>query len=346
MACPDRERKQTMKRSPQAAYGWRGRIVRTAAGFLSPRGARARLAILIYHRVRPQIDPLHPFEVDRARFDWQMGLLARAFNVLPLEQAVQRLVAGTLPPRAVCVTFDDGYLDNHDVALPVLSAWRIPATFFVSTGYLDGGYMWNDVVLEIVEQAVSPALDLTPLGLGTHPIGDVAARRRVGRFLLDQLKPLEPEKRLRTTERLLEVTGTSPPRNIMMCPEHVRALANAGMTIGAHTVSHPVLSRVTLEAARQEIARGRERLEEIIGKRVSLFAYPHGRPGNDYRREHVDLVRDLGFEAAVSTAWGVATRATSRFELPRFTPWDVTPGRFAARFLHNYLRAEASFARA
>jgi hypothetical protein len=74
---------------------------------------------------------------------------------------------------------------------------------------------------------------------------------------------------------------------------------------------------------------------------VRLFAYPNGKPGRDYSREHVDMVRELGFEAAVSTAWGVGHAASDPYQLPRFTPWDKTPGRFALRLLHNTFRTGA-----
>lgn len=318
----------------------RNRAIRGAGNWLAPGGAGGRLGILIYHRVVPAIDPLYPDEVDRAGFDWQMALLARGFNVLRLDEAVDRLWVGTLPPRAACVTFDDGYRDNHDVALPVLRKWNIPATFFIASGYLDGGCMWNDIIFESLRQAPGPRLDLAGLGLGTLRIASTDERRRAARALIAQLKYLAPEQRDEQVNRIVGTIGARVPDDLMMRPDHLRALCDAGMDIGAHTVSHPILARVSHVAAQKEIAYGRSALESIIARPVSLFAYPNGVPGTDYTAEHVQLVRDLGFKAAVSTAWGAATRTSERFELPRFTPWDMTPARFAARLLHNYLRVE------
>lgn len=317
---------------------------RAGGGWLAPAGARGRLAILIYHRVLPQADPVFGDEVDQARFEWHMALLARCFNVLELEEAVRRLQSGKLPPRAACITFDDGYRDNHDVALPVLKKWSLPATFFVATGYLDGGCMWNDAIRETIRQVSGPELDLTALGYGRLAISDVNARRRAARSLIMQLKYLGSPRREEAVARIAEAAGARIPDDLMMRSTQVRSLHDAGMTIGAHTATHPILARIGIEDARREIGSGKETLERIVGRPIKLFAYPNGVPGVDYTGEHVDLVRALGFTAAVSTAWGVACRGASLFELPRFTPWDKTPGRFTARLLHNYLRVKPAVA--
>jgi peptidoglycan/xylan/chitin deacetylase (PgdA/CDA1 family) len=126
----------------------------------------------------------------------------------------------------------------------------------------------------------------------------------------------------------------------MMTAEQVRHLHASGMEVGAHTVSHPILASLDSQRAGREIWECKNQLEAITGARVSLFAYPNGKPGRDYRAEHVDMVRRMGFEAAVSTAWGVAHAASDPFQLPRFTPWDRTPGRFLLRLMQNTFRRD------
>ena len=115
------------------------------------------------------------------------------------------------------------------------------------------------------------------------------------------------------------------------------------MGIGGHTVNHPILASVDAGGARAEIADGKQALEAMIGAPVPLFAYPNGKPGADYRAEHVQMVRELGFEGAVSTAWGACKGTPDVFQLPRFSPWDRTPLKFAARMARN-LTTAASFA--
>ncbi len=313
-------------------------ILRALGNVLAPGGAHARLSILIYHRVLPTADALQPGAVDAEAFEMQMWTVSEYFRVLPLEEALTRLQAGSLPARAACITFDDGYVDNHDVALPILRRLGLHATFFIATGELGGGCMWNDSIIEAVRRAAPPVLDLSSASLGVHHVGTPAARADVAARLIAAVKHLPAEERARKVAAVVRAVGQPLPNDLMMTRAQVRALYAAGMGIGAHTVSHPILTRIDLQTARTEIADGRDDLEALVGARVPLFAYPNGRPGRDYAAEHVALVRDLGFSGALSTAWGVATRACDRYQIPRFTPWDRAPTRFVARLLQNCLR--------
>ncbi|HKA43513.1 MAG TPA: polysaccharide deacetylase family protein [Burkholderiales bacterium] len=298
------------------------------------------LSILIYHRVVPEPDALVPDQVCAEEFDWQLAVLRRWFTVLPLREAVAKLREGALPVRAACITFDDGYADNATVALPILRRHGMPATFFVTTDFLDGGTMFNDSAIEIVRAARGDTLDARCAGLDTLDISTLAARQRAIPALLGALKYLPQDERQRRVDMLGAEVGGRLPSDLMMTSEQVRGLHRSGMTVGAHTASHPILAQLGPEDSNVEIQGSKQRLEAIIGAPVTLFAYPNGKPGVDYRRLHVGIVRELGFEAAVSTAWGVARAAGDPFQLPRFTPWDRTPRRFLLRLLHNTFRTK------
>lgn len=303
---------------------------------LSP-GGHGGLSILIYHRVLTQPDPLFPGEVDQVEFDRQLALLKSMFNIIPLVDAVHHLRAGTLPPRAACITFDDGYADNAEVALPILQGHQLPATFFIATGFLDGGRMWNDTVIELVRRTPHASLDARPLGLGQHRTGSLGERSKAIGALIGQLKYLDLEQRLAQVERLAALADCTLPNDLMMRSEQVRELRRGGMDIGAHTVRHPILATLTLEEARAEIGDGKRVLQDIIGERVPLFAYPNGKPGTDYRAEHVAIVREMGFECAVSTAWGAQRGNVDLFQLPRFSPWDRDCLRYTLRMAKNLI---------
>jgi len=311
--------------------------MRTLFGLVSPRGARARLSTLIFHRVLPAPDAIFPEEMDAARFDAVCGWLARDFNVLPLDEAVVRLREGRLPARACCITFDDGYADNLHVAVPILQRHGLSATFFVATGFLDGGRMWNDTVIETLRACAPTGLDLRELGLGRHDTADAGARRCAIDAVIGAIKYLAPDERLARTRAIAAAAGVVPPDDLMLTTRELRRLRGAGMLIGAHTVDHPILATLPAAQARVEIDAGRRTLEDALGERVGLFAYPNGKPHTDYLPEHVAMVRELGFDAAVSTAWGVSTAATDPYQLRRFTPWDRTRLRFEARLLRNML---------
>jgi len=299
------------------------------------------LSILIYHRVIAEPDPLIQGEVCAREFDWQLTVLGRWFRVFPLPEAVARLRNGTLPLRAACVTFDDGYADNVTAALPILRRHGMPATFFLATAFINGGRMWNDTVIETVRRAPGNTLDARPVGLDTLDITTLDLRRQVIDRLLMALKYLPLDERTRRADELSTATACELPSGLMMTTEEVRHLHKCGMEIGAHTVNHPILAKLDPERAGNEIRDSKARLEAITGASVSLFAYPNGKPGLDYCREHVDMVKELGFEAAVSTAYGVARAASDPFQLPRFTPWDRTPGMFLLRLMQNTFRTRA-----
>ncbi len=264
------------------------------------------------------------------------------FTVLPLAPAIDMLYAGAIPKRALAITFDDGYADNEILAAPILSRLGMTATFFVSTGYLGGGCMWNDRVIEAVRACDSPELDLGAIGLGRLPLGSVLQRRQAIGALLKGIKHFDQTRRDEVTHAIVDAAGGKPTPALMMQPEQVRGLRKLGMDIGAHTVTHPILARIGTEAARHEMSRSKSELERLIGEPVNLFAYPNGVPGQDYTPEHVAMARDCGFKAAVSTSWAAASTSTDRFQLPRFTPWDKTRLRYGLRLLGNYKRLETT----
>ena len=297
-----------------------------------------RLSILIFHRVLPALDPLLPGEPDAALFKARMRWLASAFHVMPLTEAVRRLADGNLPVNAACITFDDGYADNATIAAPLLSKLRLPATFFIATGFLDGGRMWNDTVIEAIRVARGPRLDLASIGLDEWPCGNIAERVATIAGLLDRLKYLPQSERRRKVDAIASAVGLAAQSDLMMTRRQVSELPRYGMAVGGHTVTHPILTTLGIDDVRQEVADGRRDLEQTLGEPVRLFAYPNGRPRRDYDATHVALIHEMGFDAAVATAWGVADRGSDRFQLPRFTPWDASVNRFGLRLAHNLTR--------
>jgi len=126
-------------------------------------------------------------------------------------------------------------------------------------------------------------------------------------------------------------------KDLMMTSEQVVLLRKAGMSIGAHTVTHPILANLSTEEVKLEILSNKRFLESLLQERIGLFAYPNGKPNLDFRFQDVQIVRSLGFDAAVTTAWGVADMQSDLMQLPRFTPWDDSSFKFGYRMLKNML---------
>lgn len=316
-------------------------LLRPLSGLLSPAGSRARLSILIFHRVLSTPDPLLPDDPDAVRFRWQMQTVARLFNVLPLSEAVVRLADQSLPPCAACITFDDGYADNVEVAVPILRELQLSATFFIAVGYLNGGMMFNDRVLETLRRVPAGELDLHCVGLPSQRVDTMEQRHAVAMAVIRAVKHLDVAEREDRVQALAQQSPEPLPTDLMMTTAQLQRLASSGMEIGGHTQTHPILTKITDAQVREEIAGGREILESWLGQPVRLFAYPNGKPGQDYAPRHVDMVREAGFTAAVSTVPGVSTCHSNQWQLARFTPWDTTPLRFAAKLVGNLtLRVE------
>ena len=309
-------------------------LIRTMGNLIAPSAAGAgRVCVVNYHRILEVKDPLLESEPDVATFRWQMALLAKCFNVLPLRQAIDLIGSGRMPPRAVCITFDDGYRSVHDLALPILKEFNLPATVFVTSGFIGGGNMWNDRIIEAVQNLPAGQLDLSELGLGAYSLASLGDRQQsVGR-LTEASKYLPPQGRFDLVKRLEDLVGKHLDQGMMLSAEMVVNLDRAGIEIGAHTISHPILTSLDEAQAREEIEGSKRELEAIIGKPVHLFAYPNGKVGKDFNDSHTRMAREAGFSAAFTTSMGAVSSAHDRFALPRSRPWDGNPFMFGLRLL-------------
>jgi peptidoglycan/xylan/chitin deacetylase (PgdA/CDA1 family) len=316
-------------------------VQRNALRWLSPPGGSAHLTIFTYHRVTAEPDPLLPDEFHARSFAAQMSWIADYFRVLSLPDAVKTLAQGRLPARAAAITFDDGYANNLEVALPILQRHNLTATVFIAVDAVERGIMWNDLVIEALRRAPAE-LDLSKFGVGKLNLPDTAARAAAVERVLSQFKYLPLAERWQRAEELYgSIAGSAPPR-LMMTREGVRKLADAGIDVGAHTVNHPILKGMTDDDARREIVGSARWVADATGRAPRSFAYPNGRPGLDYETRHAIMTREAGFELAVTTQWGYATRASSTYELPRIAPWDRTRHRFWARMMKTHLGSRST----
>ncbi len=297
---------------------------------------RGRVLVLTYHRVCAEPDALMLDEPTRAAFDGEMRALAQHFNVVPLAEVPEILASGAGPTRAIAITFDDGYRNNFEEAMPILQKYGLPATFFVATGFLEDGCMWNDRIIEALRRSRVGQLDLEEADLGRVLLNGADTRRGIIDRVLSRLKHLPLAERDEAVARIVKKCGVDYPRDLMMTREQVAGLHQNGFSVGAHTVNHPILTRVSDAEAEREITEGKRALEDIIDAEVDLFAYPNGRLEVDYAERHVALVRAANFRLAVSTNYGPAQRSSSLFELPRVGVQRRNPLRFRLDLMEAY----------
>lgn len=291
-----------------------------------------KLIVLTYHRIFLKSDEMHPNEVHVAKFTWQMELLHRYFNVLSLSDALAHIEVGSLPPRSVCLTFDDGYASCYSEVLPILQRFGFSAGFFVVSSALNKRGMWNDWVVETVRSISADYLDLSHLGLEHYRLDDKAS---VANKIVEAIKYLPLQQRTEICKNIGLLCET-PFEALMLTTEQIQEMQKLGMEIGGHTQNHPILKNLTLSEAEQEIRLDKQELEQIINAPIRYFAYPNGKLDYDYISDHVRLVKQCGYEAALTTEKGHVDRNSDLWQLPRLSPWDNTPFRFMLSMLSTY----------
>lgn len=297
------------------------------------------LQVLIYHRVNDDRDECFP-GVPVEFFAEQMEYLASKWNVLPLEEAIERIHKQDLPENAIAITFDDGYRDNFTQAFPILKKLSLPVTIFLATGVIGTGRtLWHDQVFSAFRETRVPFLVGLPSRDDRFDLRIVAEKLDAQAAFLRVIWGLNEEERARAIERLvaaLEVPDNKRKQNLMLTWDETRAMQKEGVTFGAHTVAHPILSKLSSQRALEELRDSKVTIERELETQVTLFAYPVGRKG-DYNEETKHLVRECGYRAAVSTVPGTNTSEIDVFELRRATPWDQDIASFAMRLNYQKL---------
>ena len=317
--------------------------------------------ILMYHRVTEQeIDPW-TMCVTSQHFAEQLATLQKEFNPISLRQLVQAQKEGKIPERAVAVTFDDGYADNLHNAKPLLEQYRIPATVFIANGHIgnDREFWWDELERILLQPGKLPESltlringksfkwelgDNTGYGKNKHQrtnenSGVVSCHEnyRLNRslyFTIHQLlQPLTEVDQNKVIEELLVWAGIKPVRRSTyrtLSVDELRTLSQGEfIEVGAHTVTHPLLSGLPESVQQDEVQRSKITLEESIGQQVRSFAYPYG----SYTNETVAIIRKAGFDCACSTTSDSVWRGNDRFQLPRVTVEDWDGEEFKQRLL-------------
>lgn len=273
---------------------------------------RRKLLILYYHRVvdrcRMSIVSEKDMCVDTARFDAQMKFLSERYNVLD-EDAVIASIEGrrALPDNSVWVTFDDGFKDNYANAYPVLRRYGIPATFFVTTGFINRTTMYvEDYIAFVIENHPGGALEFELDGARhTFPLGDEESRGRALSSMWGKVNDGRHTK-MRYLDMLVDAfgLGTDKACNMYMDWAELKAMLGGGQFVGAHTVNHWPLSTMTGKDILSELTASKLEIRERLGVSVKTFAYPKGKKSDFDLDTCTPILRACGFKLSVTTIGG------------------------------------------
>jgi peptidoglycan/xylan/chitin deacetylase (PgdA/CDA1 family) len=282
---------------------------------------RERARVLMYHRFGPGD---RDRKLDAEELDRQLRYLRRHFRVVPLGALVACLRDGDAPaPLTVAITVDDAYADFGEHAYPVFRRLGIPVTIYVVSEFAGGRFwLWWDAVRHLVEVAPPGRYRLDcPPGPLKFSLADRASRHAAWSALAGvgvKLAPAEREQFLRDLQRTLMVAlpASPSPEFAALSWDALRALDPDIVEIGAHTRTHPTLSRCDTARIREEVGGSRREIEERTGRRVRAFCYPNGEP-DDVDGRCVAAVREAGFDSAVLACGGMIGGGADRYLLER-----------------------------
>jgi len=268
--------------------------------------------VILYHGVAPQEsrDDLYNYRkkfIAPEHFEKQLAFLKSHYTILPLEEALRLQKEGRLPPYVLAITFDDGYENNYTYASAALKRMKLPATFFVTTDFV---FEQKPLWVDRLEYAC---------GAGASSREDKERKDHELRMRCKHMSPYEREVALRALEEETRALTNFEGDKRVYAPlteSHLREMAGAGHAIGAHTQSHPILSKISPEEARSEIALSKLALESAGFSVSPIFAYPNGQPG-DWTEKTEQLCKEIGFTHTLTTEQGVNTPTTPPYSLKR-----------------------------
>ena len=302
--------------------------------------------ILLYHRVIELPSDPHEMCVTPENFSQQLEFLQKYYHPISLQQLICGFENRDLPPRAVVITFDDGYADNLHNAKPLLERFDIPAIFFLTAGYIgcDREFWWDDLERVLLLPGKLPeslylkingtahrwnlgkAADYSQAECNEHRSwisweeDNPSYRHSLYQALYQLLQPLPEGERRIVLNDILQWAGAGPtarPAYRPLSEEEVYSLERGGVIeIGAHTMTHPLLSAFSADLQGDEILQSKTQLEALLNHPVTSFSYPYG-GRNAYTMETVAKVQEAGFTSAFSNFAGLAWQGSDLFQLPR-----------------------------
>lgn len=273
-------------------------------GLLRRKLSKSHTAILMYHRVAPKQDNWSLEPLSPRSFERQIEYLCRTFELLSLDQLVHYIRGGeSFPEKAAVITFDDGYKDDYLYAYPILKKHHVPTTIFLTAGHIGTDRLfWWDKVSYIVQHTSVSHLNLDDVS--NYHLESVADKSRISSMIAERLTQLPEEKKSLLIDKLIAVCQVEIPpdlsKELILSWDEVREMDSNGISFGAHSVTHPILTNMPLKQAQAEIIQSKRAIEERLSREVTAFAYPNG----DFNAEIVELVIKSGFVCAVSVLPG------------------------------------------
>ncbi|ALO36460.1 hypothetical protein CMT41_18215 [Colwellia sp. MT41] len=266
----------------------------------------------------------------------QIYWIHKYFDILPLAEGVDLCRKGLLKKPTACLTFDDGYYSHYQYILPLLTSLDIKASFFITSKHFGNSLLWNDLLLLFYKR--SSISNWKKLCHELIKIADAKSKKSVDYAYMERIfKYLCLEKRnviINKINLLEDMTISAQPR--MLGVKEVIELQISGMSIGGHTVNHPILSKESTVVAKKEIIDNLEDLHKITQVFPLEFAIPNGKPKLDFSDEHLDILSESGVKYVVTTSPGYFEAGSDPMQIPRISLTGNNSLSFLKSIIANY----------
>lgn len=286
-----------------------------------------RGVVLCYHRVYegsvtdPQLLCVSP-----KHFEEHLQIISKYFNPVSCEKLIADIKNKALKPRSLAITFDDGYFDNYEFALPLLKKYNIPATFFISSGYINnsGEFYWDELSELVLDKESKWNAAQNPCSCSEYKYANLTA-------LMHYLS--SETERQEIMNKLYIARGRGRPEMRRMTIAQIKNInASALFEIGSHSCNHLSLKTVCLERQKDEIKKDMEYLASIIGENIKQFCYPYG----EYNQTTINLCKELHLTGAFSLVSECVTNNSNLYSIPRFLVRDWDKNKFKTEINHFY----------
>lgn len=304
--------------------------------------------ILGYHRIVEKSWDPYTLSVTPTHFAEQLEVICKNANPISLSGLIQGLKTNTLAPKSIVLTFDDGYLDIFTDVMPLLERYEVPATIYIVTGYMEHVFWWDELE-QIISQPVTlpERLRLTingdvkewVLDESTRYPSDTVTHNNRYQFLISiynaisNLSPIVQRSLLQELWAWVNIANPKVPSRSLSLDEIVKLAKSELMTIGSHSINHPVLAELSMEDRYNEVFQSKAHLEELLGQSVTDFSYPHG----STPRGIGAMVKGAGYLSGCTSVNDMARLGSDPYKLPRFWVSDWDGERFS-KWLDIWLR--------
>jgi peptidoglycan/xylan/chitin deacetylase (PgdA/CDA1 family) len=295
----------------------------------------------MYHHIGTKKDDYLLYRTNTSDFEKQMKYLQNTHKIISFEKLIQAVTEKkSLPKRAAIITFDDGYKDNYTEAFPLLKKYKIPATIFLTTGHIetDNSFWWNKIGYVLCKTKFKKIElddfgDISPPSIENMPYSL--------RMIFQKFKKIPEDKKKKLIDLLIQKSDVNIPKSIdkdlMMSWDNIREMNENGIDFGAHTVTHPILTNLSLNQAKFEIVESKKIIEKRLNKTITTFCYPNGY-ADDYNTDIIKILKDNGFSCSVTAIPKMVTIKSNLFELGRVPPgYDDKSFKFNISGLYSVL---------